>query len=355
MPDLLSGTSSPLHGRDEDSEDDEDAGISRLAQLRQVACSREQDPDFVDLESNTSPRLGIEMKSNGVAGKNDVVDLGSGDLSPPPNPNAEFMASFFKEVDSVKTGITAVQSATKRIREITEERMMATSAEAEKELSAELTQLVDSANGETKATKALLEKMSEDTTTHPFKASETRIRENLCNTLHRKFCDVAKDYQRVQQTYRAEITKTVKRQLEIVKPDVSTEEIDDVMRRGGASDVYRAAIMAGTSDPIQTAYADVAGKYADVLKLEQSVQELHQMFLDFALLTEQQGDLLDQIEYQVKSAGEYVEEGNVDIEKAIVYQREIRKRWCCVVILIIIILVIILAVSGVFDQGSDDD
>jgi len=48
----------------------------------------------------------------------------------------------------------------------------------------------------------------------------------------------------------------------------------------------------------RTTYAKVAGKYQDVLTLEQSVAELHQMFLDFALLTEQQGELLDQIEFQ---------------------------------------------------------
>jgi hypothetical protein len=32
-----------------------------------------------------------------------------------------------------------------------------------------------------------------------------------------------------------------------------------------------------------------------VQRLEQSVMELHQMFIDFALLTEQQGELLDQV------------------------------------------------------------
>jgi t-SNARE complex subunit (syntaxin) len=48
----------------------------------------------------------------------------------------------------------------------------------------------------------------------------------------------------------------------------------------------------------RTTYAKVAGKYQDVLTLEQSVAELHQMFLDFALLTEQQGELLDQIEFR---------------------------------------------------------
>ena len=49
------------------------------------------------------------------------------------------------------------------------------------------------------------------------------------------------------------------------------------------------------------------------MTLENSVAELHQMFLDFALLTEQQGELLDQIEYQVKSAADHIEDANVDV------------------------------------------
>ena len=43
------------------------------------------------------------------------------------------------------------------------------------------------------------------------------------------------------------------------------------------------------SDAVRNAYMTVADKYQDVLTLEASVSELHQMFLDFALLTEQQG------------------------------------------------------------------
>ena len=50
------------------------------------------------------------------------------------------------------------------------------------------------------------------------------------------------------------------------------------------------------------------------------------MFLDFALLTEQQGELLDQIEFQVKQAADYVEDANVDVHEAIEYQKAIRKK-----------------------------
>ena len=70
----------------------------------------------------------------------------------------------------------------------------------------------------------------------------------------------------------------------------------------------------------------MAGKYQDVLTLEQSVAELHQMFLDFALLTEQQGELLDQIEFNVTQAADYVEEANVETHEAIEYQKKIRKK-----------------------------
>ncbi len=73
-------------------------------------------------------------------------------------------------------------------------------------------------------------------------------------------------------------------------------------------------------------YAKVAGKYQDVLALEQSVAELHQMFLDFALLTEQQGELIDQIEFNVKSAADYVEDANENVYHAIEYSKSIRKK-----------------------------
>lgn len=213
--------------------------------------------------------------------------------------SAEFMGEFFRGVEEVKRGISEIEQASKRIREITEERILAVSQTTEEALSRELTPLVDVSNKRMKMTKELLERMADETKTATLKPSEVRIRENLCNTLHRKFGEVCKEYQRAQQHYKSEIQKTVKRQLEIVKPDISPDEVDTVLRSGGAAGVYRQAILKGAADPIKAAYAEVADKYQDVLRLEQSVAELHQMFLDFALLTEQQGELLDQIEYQV--------------------------------------------------------
>ena len=80
-----------------------------------------------------------------------------------------------------------------------------------------------------------------------------------------------------QEQHKEEIQGNVRRQLEIVKPDVTDEEIDTVLRADGSSNrVMRSAILRNSADPIKDAYAHAADRYQDVLKLEQSVAELHQ-------------------------------------------------------------------------------
>lgn len=45
---------------------------------------------------------------------------------------------------------------------------------------------------------------------------------------------------------------------------------------------------------------EVRDTYHDVRRLEASIIELHKMFMDLALLVDRQGEMLDQIEYQVQ-------------------------------------------------------
>jgi t-SNARE complex subunit (syntaxin) len=41
---------------------------------------------------------------------------------------------------------------------------------------------------------------------------------------------------------------------------------------------------------------------------------------------EQQGELLDQIDHQVRTAANYVEQGNQEVQKAIKYQKSVCKK-----------------------------
>ena len=265
---------------------------------------------------------------------------------------SEAMRQFFADVELVKKNIAVIKQAAKRIGDISQQVGLTTTSEREKELSNELSPLVSETNKKAAYAKNLLQRIREETeklsksgSTNP----EIRIRENLTSTLTRKFVDVMKDYQNVQQKFKTDIKKKVKRQVQIVKPDATSEEIDAVLKSGGGSgEVFKNAILKGdAADSIKNAFVAAADKYQDVLTLEASVNELHQMFLDFALLTEQQGDLLDQIEKQVEAASEYIDDGNTDLVSAIELQKSIRRKQCCILFTILTIVgIIILIVLG---------
>mmetsp|Transcript_337 Transcript_337/g.435 ORF Transcript_337/g.435 Transcript_337/m.435 type:complete len:165 (+) Transcript_337:61-555(+) len=135
---------------------------------------------------------------------------------------------------------------------------------------------------------------------------------NVINTLTRKFIDEMKEYQNAQQSYKATVQKKAMQTIKYFKDDVTIEEVEQMIKsEGGRKELFEQNILqGGVNKNIKQTYTKTAGKYQDILALEQSVTELHQMFMDFALLTEQQGELIDQIEFNVKSAIDYVEEGN---------------------------------------------
>ena len=55
-----------------------------------------------------------------------------------------------------------------------------------------------------------------------------------------------KIYQQAQQQYKTDIKKKVKRQVQVVKPDATDEEVDAVLKsEGGRDALYKQSILAG--------------------------------------------------------------------------------------------------------------
>ena len=270
-------------------------------------------------------------------------EQGNGTSSQP-----EHMKQFFNDVESIKDDISAVSSATEKIISLKDKAVLATSEQEETQISDTIRTLVESTNKRAKTCKNLLGLLKQENTNLSEKkditSTDLRVRENLVNTLLRKFIDEMKRYQQAQQNYKTDVKKKVTRQIQIIKPDATDQEVDEIMRsEGGREGLLQQQILSGgVNDQIKTQYRQVAGKYQDVLTLEASVAELHQMFLDFALLTEQQGELLDQIEYQVRTAADYVEDANVDVYEAINYQKKIRKKQCWIILIVVVLIIILL-------------
>ncbi|OQR89631.1 syntaxin [Thraustotheca clavata] len=264
----------------------------------------------------------------------------------------KFMEKFFVDVEDMQADLNKIVLATDRICELNHQALIATAAGEEQTISQELCLVIDGTNKIAAHGKGLLELIKKESAEKKkdknVAASEIRIRDNMSTTLTRKFMDTMKEYQKAQQKFKADMKNKVKRQVQIVKPDASEQEIDMVMRSADPGAIYRSAILQGSAESIKEVYMNCHDKYQDVLKLEQSVAELHQMFLDLALLVEQQGEMLDQIEFQVKAASNYIESGNKEVTKAIQSQKSLRKKQCCLLMFGLVIILVIVLAAGVF-------
>ncbi|XP_047952502.1 syntaxin-121-like [Salvia hispanica] len=89
---------------------------------------------------------------------------------------------------------------------------------------------------------------------------------------------------------------------------------------------------------------EIQERHDAVKEMERNLMELHQVFLDMAVLVQSQGEQLDDIESQVNRASSFVRGGTEQLQVARKHQKNTRK-WACfgIILLLIIILIIVLS------------
>jgi len=174
------------------------------------------------------------------------------------------------------------------------------------------------------------------------------------NTLTVKFLDLMTQYQEAQRSYKDKNTDKLRRQFRIVNPEMTNEEIEKAIESGETRNVFAAKItQAKYQQEAEDALNYVQNKHKQIKKLESSINELHQLFVDMAVLVEAQGELVNQIEKNVGDAVVYTEKGVQQLKKANEYQRSSRKKMCCLMIcLMIIIMVVVIPIA--LQAGSSD-
>ena len=147
-------------------------------------------------------------------------------------------------------------------------------------------------------------------------SAELRIQKTQHSSLSRKFVEVMTEYNRTQTDYRERCKARIQRQLEItgmyfwhlrnkrnlednemyiflmfyyciITGKTTTNEQLEEMLESGNSAVFTQGIMMDTAQAKQT-LADIEARHNDIIKLETSIRELHDMFMDMAMLVESQ-------------------------------------------------------------------
>ncbi|KAK7789319.1 hypothetical protein R5R35_009188 [Gryllus longicercus] len=172
-------------------------------------------------------------------------------------------------------------------------------------------------------------------------AADLRIRKTQHSTLSRKFVEVMTEYNRTQTDYRERCKARIQRQQEIIGVQTTDEQLEEMLDQGNPA-VLTQGIVMDTQQAKQT-LADIEARHADIVKLENSIRELHDMFMDMAVLVESQGEMIDRIEYNVEHAVDYVETATQDTKKALKYQSKARRKKIMMVICLTVLGVILVS------------
>lgn len=211
----------------------------------------------------------------------------------------------------------------------------------------EIDTLTQDINSKMIATKSLIDKLktekkkfvnNKDNKDNKDNSNNVKLRviDNLITFNMNKFSETGKLCADVKNSYEEKLRSKIKRQLNIVdqeKYQSITDAEVDIMIQEGRTKVFTREI-----------FSDIQERHHQILELEKSIVELHQLFVDMAVLVEAQGEIIDTIEDNVIKTDAYIEKGKNELVDANTYQKRIRKKKCFLIVCCAVIVGIILFV-----------
>ncbi|XP_041671143.1 syntaxin-4 [Cheilinus undulatus] len=173
-----------------------------------------------------------------------------------------------------------------------------------------------------------------------------RMQRTQHGVLLKEFVELMGKCNTIQAQYRDRNVERIQRQLKITGNNVTDEELDRMLE-SGATDVFTQNILTDAKVTKQ-ALNEIESRHDEILKLERSIRDLHDMFQYLAMEVEAQGEMVNRIENNIKQSTNYVEKAVDNTQKAVTYQQKARKKkiWIAVCLAILILILVISLVSA---------
>ncbi|XP_066433057.1 syntaxin-4 [Eleutherodactylus coqui] len=176
-----------------------------------------------------------------------------------------------------------------------------------------------------------------------------RMKKTQHAVLSQQFIEILNRCNMVQSQYRDSNVKRIKRQLQITGSNVTDEQFDEMLE-SGQTDVFTCNILKDTQITKQ-ALNEIETRHEEILKLERSIVELHDMFTYLAMEVEAQGETIDSIEKNILHSTDYVERAKKQLEQAVDNRTKARKKKIYIAICVVVLLIIIAIIIGVSIAG----
>ncbi|KAI4319404.1 hypothetical protein MLD38_033004 [Melastoma candidum] len=181
-----------------------------------------------------------------------------------------------------------------------------------------------------------------------------RARIAVTNGLRKKLKEMMMEFQGLRQRMMSEYKETIGRRYYTVTGEYPDEDIiEKIISNGDGGETFMArAIQEHGRGRVVETIVEIQDRHDAAKEIERSLLELHQVFLDMAVMVEAQGEKMDDIEHHVMNASHYVKDGTRNLKTAKDYQRS-NKKWMCIalILLLIIVLVIVVPIVASFSHS----
>ncbi|OVA07176.1 Target SNARE coiled-coil domain [Macleaya cordata] len=259
---------------------------------------------------------------------------------------------FFKDVESIKIALNEIETLYNRLQDSHERSKTIHSSKSIKQLRSQMDSDVSLALNKAKSIKVGLESLDRANAENlklpgcgPGSSSD-RTRSSIVNGLRKKLKDTMESFNSLRERIGIDYKETVERRYFMVTGEKADEQTVENLISSGESETFMQKVIQeqGRGRVVDT-IAEIQERHDAVMEIEKSLNELHQVFMDMAVLVQVQGEQLDDIESQVGRASSFVRRGNNKLQRARILQKNTRK-WsmCAIILLLIIILVIVLPI-----------
>lgn len=259
------------------------------------------------------------------------------------------LAEYYRETDAISKAIDKIQENVETMESRYKISLSKHVEESDKAAAAnDISCLLDQTEKTSEAVRKRLRRIAGENKTfrseHPEKTGTLRIRVNTHQSLTRQFMDAMQLFEESQERHRDNIREAVEWHLRLMNPQATEEEIQDALRNGKLSEIVDdsptfARLPLEEQLRLKNGLEDLRSRNNDIKKLEESIIQLHQLFVDMQILVEAQGELLNEIEYNIVDTREKAEAGYHELIEARAHQRSATRKKICIVFLIIAIIV----------------
>jgi len=273
--------------------------------------------------------------------QNRLSELGKGDTVIEMDTFSEdssdsILPEFFEEVGQIKTLMSLIRRNIKSIQDIYQKQSISADS---KLMTSELETLLDSTNASANQIRSKLKLMKQEL--DKSDDSKKRIKNNMHVTLTKKFLDLMTEYQTLQSQYKEKFQERLKRQAEIVNPNISEEEINKIMT--GSSDALFSDQVVDRHTDAKNALMYIQEEHKGLKQLEKSLLELQQLFIDLSAAVESHSTNIEQLEREVGETTIVVQQGVTELAIANEYAATRRRRIAALITTVTFILLTIVA------------